>query len=211
VSRVVHGRGHAALGGSTGTASPGVLADGLQQRRGDLAAIPEPVCSHADQVMADLAAGNFTAVQGKFDPAMIQANQAVPLPKAWARLRPRPQGCQVRRLYLGQRRGRVHRSAAPGGSPGPAPRQRAGSRLPGARGRGRGNPGVADRSFLASHTRVLLCIARDPGVRWSSQPFRRAGVRAVPMTACAAGETGAWRRASLAQIARLLVSPVDWA
>ena len=80
----MHGRGHAALGGSTGTASPGVLADGLQQRRGDLAAIPEPVCSHADQVMADLAAGNFTAVQGKFDPAMIQANQAVPLPKAWA-------------------------------------------------------------------------------------------------------------------------------
>jgi Protein of unknown function (DUF3887) len=34
--------------------------------------------------MADLAAGNFTAVQAKFDPAMIQANQAVPLPKAWA-------------------------------------------------------------------------------------------------------------------------------
>ena len=76
---------------------------------------------------------------------------------------PRPQGCQVRRLYLGQRRGRVHRSAAPGGSPGPAARQRAGSRLPGARGRGRGNPGVADWSFLASHTRVLLCIARGPG------------------------------------------------
>jgi hypothetical protein len=34
--------------------------------------------------MADLAAGNFTAVQGKFDPAMIKASQAVPLPKAWA-------------------------------------------------------------------------------------------------------------------------------
>ena len=45
---------------------------------------PSPFASHADQVMADLAAGNFTAVQGKFDPAMIQANQAVPLPKAWA-------------------------------------------------------------------------------------------------------------------------------
>ena len=34
--------------------------------------------------MAELAAGNFTAVQAKFDPAMIKANQAVPLPKAWA-------------------------------------------------------------------------------------------------------------------------------
>ncbi len=45
---------------------------------------PSPFASQADQVMADLAAGNFTAVQGKFDPAMIQANQAVPLPKAWA-------------------------------------------------------------------------------------------------------------------------------
>ena len=31
------------------------------------------------------------------------------------------------------------------------------------------------------------------------------------MTACVAGETGAWQRASLAQSARLLVSPVDWA
>jgi Protein of unknown function (DUF3887) len=45
---------------------------------------PSPFASQADQVMADLAAGNFTAVPGKFDPAMIQANQAVPLPKAWA-------------------------------------------------------------------------------------------------------------------------------
>jgi hypothetical protein len=34
--------------------------------------------------MADLAAGNFTAVQGKFDSAMIKAAQAVPLHKAWA-------------------------------------------------------------------------------------------------------------------------------
>ena len=34
---------------------------------------------------------------------------------------------------------------------------------------------------------------------------------AVPMTACAAEDTSAWQRASLAQIARLLVSPVDWA
>jgi FlaG/FlaF family flagellin (archaellin) len=45
---------------------------------------PSPFASQADQVMADLTAGNFTAVQAKFDPAMIQANQAVPLPKAWA-------------------------------------------------------------------------------------------------------------------------------
>ena len=43
-----------------------------------------PFASQADQVVADLAAGNFTAVQAKFDPAMIKANQAVPLPKAWA-------------------------------------------------------------------------------------------------------------------------------
>ena len=34
--------------------------------------------------MADLAAGNFTAVEGKFDPAMVKAARAVPLPKAWA-------------------------------------------------------------------------------------------------------------------------------
>jgi hypothetical protein len=34
--------------------------------------------------MADLAAGNFTAVHGKFDPGMVKASQAVPLPRAWA-------------------------------------------------------------------------------------------------------------------------------
>ena len=51
---------------------------------GTSAASPSPFASQANQVMADLAAGNFTAVQAKFDPAMIQANQAVPLPKAWA-------------------------------------------------------------------------------------------------------------------------------
>ncbi|MFY9862267.1 MAG: DUF3887 domain-containing protein [Trebonia sp.] len=34
--------------------------------------------------MADLAAGNFTAVESKFDPAMMQAIQAYPLDKAWA-------------------------------------------------------------------------------------------------------------------------------
>ena len=34
--------------------------------------------------MADLAAGNFAAVEGKFDPAMVKAARAVPLPKAWA-------------------------------------------------------------------------------------------------------------------------------
>ena len=43
-----------------------------------------PFASQADQVVADLTAGNFTAAQAKFDPAMIKANQAVPLPKAWA-------------------------------------------------------------------------------------------------------------------------------
>ena len=43
-----------------------------------------PFASQADQVVADLAAGNFTAVQARFDPAMTQADQAVPLPKAWA-------------------------------------------------------------------------------------------------------------------------------
>jgi Protein of unknown function (DUF3887) len=48
------------------------------------AASAGPFASQADQVVADLAAGNFPAVQAKFDPAMIQANQAVPLPKAWA-------------------------------------------------------------------------------------------------------------------------------
>ncbi len=33
--------------------------------------------------MADLAAGNFTAVEVKFDPAMMQALRTLPLPKAW--------------------------------------------------------------------------------------------------------------------------------
>jgi hypothetical protein len=51
-------------------------------------ASPARFASQADQVMADLAAGNFTAVQSKFDPAMIKAAQAVPLHKAWA-------ACQV--------------------------------------------------------------------------------------------------------------------
>jgi hypothetical protein len=47
-------------------------------------ASPGPFASRADQVVADLAAGNFTAVEGKFDPAMMKAAQALPLPKAWA-------------------------------------------------------------------------------------------------------------------------------
>jgi hypothetical protein len=51
---------------------------------GTSAASAGPFASQADQVVADLAAGNFTAVQAKFDPAMIQASQGVPLPKAWA-------------------------------------------------------------------------------------------------------------------------------
>jgi Protein of unknown function (DUF3887) len=45
---------------------------------------PGPFVLQADQVIADLLAGNFTAVQGMFDPAMIKAAQAVPLNKAWA-------------------------------------------------------------------------------------------------------------------------------
>ena len=51
---------------------------------GSSSASPGPFASQAGQVMADLAAGNFTAVQGKFDPGMIKAAQALPLPKAWA-------------------------------------------------------------------------------------------------------------------------------
>ena len=45
---------------------------------------PGPFASQAAQAVADLAAGNFTAVESKFDPAMMQAIQAVPLDKAWA-------------------------------------------------------------------------------------------------------------------------------
>jgi len=33
-----------------------------------------PFASQADQVVADLAAGNFTAVEGKLDPAMIMSS-----------------------------------------------------------------------------------------------------------------------------------------
>jgi Protein of unknown function (DUF3887) len=51
---------------------------------GTSAASAGPFASQADQVVADLAAGNFTAVQARFDPAMIQASQGVPLPTAWA-------------------------------------------------------------------------------------------------------------------------------
>ena len=42
-----------------------------------------PFASQADQAVADLAAGNFTAVEGKFDPAMMKAARTLPLPKAW--------------------------------------------------------------------------------------------------------------------------------
>ena len=45
---------------------------------------PGPFASQASQVVTDLAAGNFTAVESKFDPAMMKASQAVPLDKAWA-------------------------------------------------------------------------------------------------------------------------------
>lgn len=47
-------------------------------------ASPGPFAIQAAQVVADLAAGNFTAIEGKFDPAMMKAAQAVPLQKAWA-------------------------------------------------------------------------------------------------------------------------------
>jgi hypothetical protein len=50
-------------------------------------ASPGPFASQADQVVADLAAGNFTAVEAKFDPAMMTAARRRPLQKAWA-------GCQ---------------------------------------------------------------------------------------------------------------------
>lgn len=39
--------------------------------------------SQADQVVADLAAGNFTAVEAKFDPAMMNAARTLPVQKAW--------------------------------------------------------------------------------------------------------------------------------
>jgi hypothetical protein len=42
-----------------------------------------PFASQADQVVADLAAANFTAVQAKFDPAMMNAAQSLPVHKAW--------------------------------------------------------------------------------------------------------------------------------
>ena len=45
---------------------------------------PGPFASQADQVIADLAAENFTAVEVKFDPAMMNAARTLPLPKAWA-------------------------------------------------------------------------------------------------------------------------------
>lgn len=40
-------------------------------------ASPGPFASQADQVVADLAAGNFTAVEGKLDPAMIMSSWPV--------------------------------------------------------------------------------------------------------------------------------------
>jgi|HubBroStandDraft_3_1064219.scaffolds.fasta_scaffold356488_1 hypothetical protein len=45
-----------------------------------------PFASQADQVVADLAAGNFTAVQAKFDPAMMTAAQALPPAQGMDRL-----------------------------------------------------------------------------------------------------------------------------
>jgi hypothetical protein len=45
---------------------------------------PASFATQADQVVADLAAGKLTAVEGRFDPAMLKAAQAAPLPKGWA-------------------------------------------------------------------------------------------------------------------------------
>ena len=39
--------------------------------------------SQADQVVANLAARNFTAVEAKFDSAMLNAARGLPLQKAW--------------------------------------------------------------------------------------------------------------------------------
>jgi Protein of unknown function (DUF3887) len=48
---------------------------------------PASFAAQADQVVADLAAGKFTAVEAKFDPAMTKAAQAAPLQKGWATCR----------------------------------------------------------------------------------------------------------------------------
>ena len=45
---------------------------------------PGSFAARADHVVADLAAGKFTAVEGRFDPAMMKAAQAAPLQKGWA-------------------------------------------------------------------------------------------------------------------------------
>src|SRR5689334_21891455 len=50
-------------------------------------ASPALFAAQADQVVADLAAGKFTAAEAKFDPAMMKAAQAAPLPKGWATCR----------------------------------------------------------------------------------------------------------------------------
>ena len=46
-------------------------------------ASPAPFASRARQIMADLTAGNYSAVEAKFDPAMMKAARTLPLPKAW--------------------------------------------------------------------------------------------------------------------------------
>jgi hypothetical protein len=45
---------------------------------------PGSFTAQADHVVADLAAGKFTAVEARFDPAMMKAAQAAPLQKGWA-------------------------------------------------------------------------------------------------------------------------------
>jgi hypothetical protein len=45
---------------------------------------PASFAAQADHVLADLAAGNFTAVEAKFGPAMMKAGRTLPLPRAWA-------------------------------------------------------------------------------------------------------------------------------
>ena len=51
---------------------------------GTATASPGPFASQAGQVVTDLAAGNYAAVESKFDPAMVQAAQSLPVQQAWA-------------------------------------------------------------------------------------------------------------------------------
>jgi hypothetical protein len=62
----------------------GCLAACSSSGTGTAAASPGPFASQAGQVVTDLAAGNYAAVESRFDPAMMQAAQTLPVQKAWA-------------------------------------------------------------------------------------------------------------------------------